>query len=76
MGVGNKIWGEAGFVMLGLDDMVIDRIWSKRSSGDGLGDPIVSTKARLGQQGHCPLRSLVSRPEQDQGIGTSAFFCP
>lgn len=54
MGVGNKIWGKQA--LLGLDGMVVDQIWSKRPSSDGLGDPIVSMKARLGQQGHSHLR--------------------
>lgn len=58
VGIDNKVSGE-GFVMLGLDGMVVDKIWSKRTSSDGLGDPIFSPKVSLGQQGHSQLRSLV-----------------
>lgn len=57
VGVDNKVWGEAGFVMLWLDDTVVGRIWSKRTSSDGLRKPIFSPKVRLGQQGHSLLRS-------------------
>lgn len=58
VGVGNKVWGEAGFAMLGLEGMVVGHIWSKWTSFDGLRDPTFSPKARLEHQGHSTLRSL------------------
>lgn len=58
VGVDNKVWGEAGFVMLQLDGMVVGGIWSKRTSSDGLREPLFSPKVNiLGQQGHRLLRS-------------------
>lgn len=55
----NRAWGEAGSGILGLNNMVAGWSWSKRTSSDWLGGPpTFSPKARFGQQGHSPLRSL------------------
>lgn len=57
-GGGNRVWGEAGFVVLGLNGVVIGQIWNKKMSSDGLRDLTFFPKARLEHQGHSPLSSL------------------